>query len=106
MDPARKEESMATHIMLLRFTQKGIQNIKDGPTRVAAARKTFEGLGARLKDFYLVTGQYDAVVVAEAPDDATMAKASLAISSLGNVRIETLRAFTEGEYRDLISALP
>jgi uncharacterized protein with GYD domain len=97
---------MATHIMLLRFTQQGIQNIKDGPTRLAAARKTFSDLGARLKDFYLVTGQYDAVALVEAPDEATMAKASLAISSLGNVRIETLRAFTEEEYRDVISALP
>lgn len=97
---------MATHIMLLRFTQQGIQNIKDGPKRLAAAREAFEGLGARLKDFYLVTGQYDAVAVVEAPDEATMAKGSLAISSLGNVRIETLRAFTEEEYGDLISALP
>ena len=59
-----------------------------------------------MKDFYLAMGQYDAVVVVEAPDDETVAKASLAIGSLGNVRIETLRAFTEEEYRGIVRALP
>ncbi len=82
------------------------QNIKDGPSRLDAARRTLEGLGAELKDFYLVTGQYDAVVVIEAPDDETVAKASMAIGSQGNVRIETLRAFSEDQYRDLVAALP
>lgn len=50
-------------------------------------------------------GAYDAVVIVEAPDDETVAKASLAISSLGNVRIETLRAFTEEEYREIVGAI-
>ncbi len=97
---------MPTYIMLSRFTQQGLQNIKDAPARVDAAKQTLKGLGAELKDFYLVAGQYDAVVVIEAPDDATAATASLAIGSLGNIRIETLRAFNEDEYRDLIGALP
>ncbi len=97
---------MPTYIMLSRFTQQGLQNIKDAPARLEAAKQTLKGLGAELKDFYLVVGQYDAVVVIEAPDDATAATASLAIGSLGNIRIETLRAFNEDEYRDLIGALP
>ena len=97
---------MPTYILLSRFTPQGLQNIKDGPARVKAARRTFKGLGAELKDFYLVTGQYDAVVVIEAPDDETVAKASMAIGSQGNVRIETLRAFSEDQYRDLVAALP
>lgn len=97
---------MPTYIMLSRFTQQGLQNIKDAPARLDAAKQTLKGLGAKLKDFYLVVGQYDAVVVIEAPDDATAATASLAIGSLGNIRIETLRAFNEDEYRDLIGALP
>ena len=64
-----------------------------------------QGLGAELKDFYLVAGQYDAVVIVEAPDDATAAKASIALASQGNIRIETLRAFTEAEYRDLLAGI-
>jgi len=66
----------------------------------------FNAFGAELKAFYLVNGQYDAVVVAEAPDDETATKVALAISTLGNVRTETLRAYTESEYREIIAALP
>ncbi len=97
---------MARYVLLSRFTQQGSQNIKDGPARLDSARETLEGLGAELKDFCLTLGAYDAVVIVEAPDDETVAKASLAIGSLGNVRIETLRAFTEEEYREIVGTLP
>ena len=97
---------MATYIILVRFTQQGIQNIKQGPTRLDAAKQTFRAIGAEMKEFYSVMGKYDIVLVVEAPDDETMAKVTLAIGSLGNVRTETLRAFTEDEYRKVIADLP
>jgi uncharacterized protein with GYD domain len=97
---------MATYISLLRYTQQGVEQIKDSPARLDAARKAFEELGASIKAFYLVTGQYDAMVITEAPDDTTVAKVSLALGSRGNVRTETLRAFTEAEFRKIVSALP
>lgn len=97
---------MATYITLLRYTQKGIENIKDSPARLDAAKRAFKAMGAELKEFYLVMGQYDAVVVSEGPDDETVAKLALAIGSAGAVRTETLRAFTEDEYRKIIAALP
>ena len=97
---------MAKYVLLSRFTQQGAQNIKDGPARLEAVKETLQGLGAELKAFYLTLGEYDAVVVVEAPDDETVATASLAIGSLGNVRIETLRAFTEDEYGQIVGTLP
>ncbi len=97
---------MATYIMLFRFTEQGIKNIKESPARVEAAKQAFRDMGAEVKEFYLVMGQYDTVFILEAPDDETVAKIALAISSLGNVRTETLRAFTEDEYRKIIAALP
>ncbi len=97
---------MARYLLLSRFTPQGIETIKDGAARLDAAKEAFQGLGAELKDFYLTLGEYDAAVVIEAPDDQTVAKASLAIGSLGNIRIETLRAFTEEEYREIVGALP
>ncbi len=97
---------MAKYVLLSRFTQQGAQNIKDGPARLEAVKETLQGLGAELKDFYLTLGEYDAVAVVEAPDDETVATASLAIGSLGNVRIETLRAFTEDEYGQIVGTLP
>ncbi len=97
---------MATYIVLLRYTQQGVQNIKESPARLDAAKKAFQAMGAELKQWYLVMGQYDAIVVAEAPDDETVAKLALATGSQGNIRTETLRAFTEDEFRKIIAALP
>src|SRR5881296_2175275 len=97
---------MPTFVSLMRFTPKGLEAIKDGPARLEAARETYRAAGAKLREFYLVTGKYDAVVIAEAPDDETAVKLSLAIGSKGNVRIETSRAFTEEEYRRIVTGLP
>jgi uncharacterized protein with GYD domain len=97
---------MATYIVLLRYTQQGVEKIKESPARLDAAKKAFRAMGAELKQWYLVMGQYDAVVIGEAPDDETVAKLALAIGSQGSIRTETLRAFTEDEYRKLIAALP
>ncbi len=96
---------MAKYVLLSRFTQQGAQSIKDGPARLEAAKQVFQGLGVETQDFYLTLGEYDAIVVVEAPDDEAIAKASLAIGALGNVRFSTLRAFTENEYKQLIGAL-
>ena len=98
---------MGTYIMLFGFTQLGIMKVKESPARVEAARKTCQTMGAKVKDFYAVMGmgQYDTVFILEAPNDEAIAKAALAISSLGSVRTETHRAFTEDEYRKIITAL-
>src|SRR5206468_4001350 len=95
---------MPTFVSLLRFTQRGIEAIKDGPARLEAAREAYRAAGAKLRDFYLVTGKYDAVVIAEAPDDETAVKLSLALSARGNVRMETCRAFGEEEYRRIVAS--
>lgn len=97
---------MATYIMLIQYTQKGIENIKESPARLDRAKEQFKAMGAELKEFYLVSGQYDIVVIAEAPDHETISKVALSVGSVGAVRTETLRAFTEDEYRRIIVALP
>lgn len=97
---------MPTYISLLRLTQQGIEKIKESPARLDAAKKAFKSLGAELKEFYLVTGAYDIVIISEAPNDEVVAKLALSIGAQGSVRTETLRAFKEDEYRKIISALP
>jgi uncharacterized protein with GYD domain len=96
---------MATYISLIRFTSKGIEDIKDSPGRLEAAKKGYLAMGGELKQFYLTLGQYDAVVIGEAPDEQTAAKLALTIGSVGAIRTETLRAFTEEEYRHIIAGL-
>jgi len=97
---------MPTYISLLNFTQQGIEKIKESPARLDRARQAFKAMGAELKAFYLVMGRYDAVVISEAPNDETVGKLVLMIGAQGNIRTETLRAFTEDEYRKMIAALP
>jgi len=97
---------MASFITLLRWTQKGIENVRDGPKRLESARKVFREAGGEIKSFHLVMGRYDAVIVSEAPSADVVAKALLSICSKGNAQTETLCAFPEDEFRKIISALP
>lgn len=97
---------MATYVMLVLLTGQGVQNMKNSAARVDAAKDIFKDLGAEVKDVYLLMGHYDMALVVEAPNYETMAKAALSMDSLGSMRTETMRAFTEGEYRKLISDMP
>ncbi len=97
---------MPTYVLLCNYTQKGIENIKESPARLDAAKKAWEAVGGKLKEFYLAMGKYDMVVVCEAPDDEAIAKVALTIGSKGAIRSETLRVFPEDEYRKIISDLP
>ncbi len=97
---------MPTYILLVRFTQKGRESIKDGPARIEAARKTLESLGGEIRSIHLTLGQYDSVAVVEAPDDEALARFSIVVGAKGNVQIESLRAFDEKQYKSLSSNLP
>ena len=96
---------MPTYISLINFTQKGAETIKDGPKRLEAAKQRFRDAGAELKAFYLVTGQYDAVSIVEAPNDEVVAKLALGTAALGFVRSQTCRAFPEGEYKTIVASM-
>jgi len=96
---------MSTYIVLVRWTSQGLQKIKESPSRLEAGKRAFEAAGIKHKAFYMVMGRYDQVSIAEAPDDATMAKALLSLTSQGNLQTETLRAFSEDEYKKIISTL-
>lgn len=96
---------MPTYITLIHYTDQGIRSIKESPARLDAARKAFQAAGGELKQFYLALGRYDAVIVGEMPDDETAARMALATGALGNVRTETMRVFTEGEFRKLVGSL-
>ena len=96
---------MSTYIILARWTHQGLQKIKESPSRLEAGKKAFEAAGIKLRAFYMVMGRYDQVSIAEAPDDATLAKALLRLASQGNLQTETLRAFTEDEYKKIISEI-
>jgi uncharacterized protein with GYD domain len=96
---------MPTYISLIQYTQKGVETIKDGGKRLDAAKNAFRAAGAELKAFYLMMGQFDAMAIAEAPNDEAIAKVALGMAALGNVRTQTSRAFTEDEYRRIVASI-
>ena len=97
---------MPTYISLVNLTDQGVRTMKDLSRRLQNADQTFSSMGAKLKEIYMVMGEYDYVVLAEAPDDATMARVTLAIAGQGNVRTQTLRAFDRDETLELVEGLP
>ncbi len=97
---------MPTYITLARWTQLGAERIKESPARLEAFKQLVRSAGGEVKAFYVVTGQYDMVVITEAPNDEIVARVALASASKGSLKTETLRAFTEDEYRKIIAALP
>ena len=96
---------MAKYILLINWTDQGVKTVKESPKRLDAARKLAETAGAKLGDFYMTMGGYDMVAHVDAPDDATVAKFVLNVGGGGNVRTQTLKAFSEDEYRKILSAL-
>jgi uncharacterized protein with GYD domain len=96
---------MATYILLAKLTDQGIKTVKDIPSRRAAARTTAESFGITLREGFLTMGQYDVVLVLDAPNGESVAKFALTIGMRGNLSTQTLRAFTEDEVDALISAL-
>lgn len=93
---------MTDYVLLIKFTTQGIQKIKESPARLENWKKMLADAGAKLKMNYIVLGKYDIVQIIEAPDDETMAMLSLQIGSLGAVQIQTLRAFSENEYLNIL----
>ncbi len=96
---------MNTYVTLVSWTQKGIQEFRESPSRVEKAKAAIAAAGGEMKSFYMTMGRYDMVAVIEAPDDAAYAKVLLVLGSKGGVRTETLNAFTEDEFRDIVAAL-
>jgi uncharacterized protein with GYD domain len=99
------ETSMATYIVLSSFTDQGVRNVKDTTKRADAVRETAKKMGVTMKDIYWTVGKYDVVVTFDAPDDAAMTALSLAISSGGNVRTQTMRAFSRDEVAGILAKL-
>ena len=97
---------MATYISLVQFTDKGIQAAKETTQRVAEWASKVESMGVSIKQMYWTLGQYDQVCVFDAPDDETAASVLLGADMLGNIRTQTLRAFTPTEMERILAKVP
>jgi len=93
------------YVVLIKWTDQGIRNVKDSPKRAEAARKLAESEGGKLTLYYTM-GRYDIVAIGEAKDDDTMNRVLLRIAVQGNVRTETLKAMSEADASKMFGTLP
>lgn len=96
---------MATYVTLANFTDQGIRNVKDSPDRLAAFRAMAEKVGITIKSAHYTVGAYDVVTVIEGSDEA-VTSALLKLGSLGNIRTQTMRAFSPDEIKAIIKKMP
>lgn len=96
---------MSTYISLVNFTDQGIRTVKESPDRFEAFKAMTETLGLKIQGVYYTVGQYDMMVIVEGSDEAATA-ALLKVGSLGNVKTQTLRAFSVAEMRKIIDKMP
>ena len=97
---------MVTYIGLMNFTDKGMQGVKDTTKRAAAAKETAKKFGVTMRDIFWTMGKYDMVCVLEAENEQSLAAFSLASGVLGNVRSQSLRAYSAAEMDQVLSKLP
>ncbi len=91
---------MATFISLMNCTEQGVQTIQDSPGRVTEARQQLSAAGIDITSIFVTMGRYDLIAIVEAPSAEAVASAVLSIAGQGNIRSETLHAFS---YEDFAS---
>jgi len=97
---------MPTYILLMNFTDQGIRNVKQSPKRGKAAIAASEKLGIKTKDIYWTMGAYDLVSIVDAANDEAMTTLALSVSSQGNVRTQTMRAYSANEMGKILANVP
>ena len=96
---------MATYITLSRWTAKGAENLRNSPSRLDKVKDAAKAAGGEMKEFYLTMGAFDLVIVWDFPDDKACARFALGVLGEGNVTSQTLKAFPESEYREILGSL-
>lgn len=96
---------MGTYIALSSFTDQGIRDVKNTVKRADAVKEAAQKYGARMTQIYWTLGKYDLVAFIEAPNDESATAFALAISTAGNIRMQTLRAFSRDEMNGILTKM-
>src|SRR3954454_18548807 len=96
---------MPTYITLASFTDQGVRNAKDSPKRAEEFKEMGKKDGVTVRDIYWTHARYDVLTITDAPDDLAATALSLSIAALGNVRTETLRAFSATDMQTIIGKM-
>ena len=96
---------MVTYVVLAKFTDQGVKNAKDSPKRAEAFKQMAKTFGATVKDIFWTQGRYDIVIIVEAPDEHSATALNLSLSALGNIRTESLRAFSSEDMMKIVTKM-
>jgi uncharacterized protein with GYD domain len=96
---------MATYVILGNFTDKGVHDAKDTVNRADKFKAMAQNAGVTVKEMYWTIGAFDVVTICEAADDEAATALSLSVATRGNVRTQTLRAFTETEMSKILGKM-
>ena len=96
---------MATYIVLTNFTDQGIRTVKDSTKRADAVKELAKRFGVTVRELFWTLGSYDVVGIFDAPDDTSMTALGLAIGAGGNVRTQTMRAYSREEMNAVLAKL-
>ena len=88
---------MSHYILLVKWTEQGLSKIKESPERYTSFKESVVKAGGKLVGAYYTFGKYDVVIIIEAPTDEVVMSLMLKVGSYGNVKSETLKAFTAEE---------
>ncbi|MCP3462553.1 MULTISPECIES: GYD domain-containing protein [unclassified Bradyrhizobium] len=96
---------MVAYVVLGNFTDQGIRNVKDSPKRADAFKEMAKTFGVTVKELVWTQGRYDFVTLLEAPDEPAVMSLSLSLGALGNVRTETLRAYSAADMTKIVGKM-
>ena len=90
---------MPRYLIEASYTLEGVKGLskEGGSKRREAAAAAIQGLGGKVESFYFAFGDPDAIVIADLPDNASAAAASLAINASGAVNVKTRVLLTPEE---------
>jgi uncharacterized protein with GYD domain len=97
---------MVTYMMLMKLTDQGIKNVREAPERYEGAIKAFEKTGGKLIGFWIAVGRYDYVSIGESASDEAALAFAVALGSLGNVRVESVKLIGRDQFTSMIKMLP
>jgi uncharacterized protein with GYD domain len=97
---------MPAYVVLYRWTDQGVKNVKDTVLRAREFTAAVEKAGGKITSIYWTQGRYDLVAISELPNEDTAMTLSLSLSKLGNVRTETLRAFNAEDMERILKKMP
>ena len=96
---------MPTYIIQSQWTEQGIRTVRDSAKRLDLGKQKLKEMGGEIKAFYLTMGPYDMLAIVDVPDDAALVRHLLWLGAQGNLRTQTVKAFTEDDFRGIVSNL-